>query len=536
VGGGNFLRAALEHSPAPDSPYLSVDRPVTDALGRQRTELTLREIDALAQQWSCWYLDRGVGPRDRVAVHVADSFDDTVHFLALSQIGAIPVLINGNLRDEAVGLIVRTGARGAVVGQERAERLRHLPSLEWIHVLDGVPVSRPETLPESRRYHHVEDDPVLVCHSSGTTGAPKPVIWTHGQSMAGIRWHLARFLEEGDPVILSALPPSHASAIGYTALAMLSGVPYVVQADPRGAAVAEAIEKHAPSAVVGFAVTFADLVRTAQPLERFGSVERWISVGDSSHRAHIATLVQAGRHWERGTAVAGSMFVDGFGSSELGWGGVFSRVTVSGTETHDRYIGQPQPYAQLAVLRPDGSQAAADEVGLLGVKGPTVTPGYWGDHDLSYRSRLAGYWLSGDLVYRDDEGRYFHVDRAVDAIRTSAGVGYSVLMEEALLANLPEIKECAVVAGSVAGSVQAIGVMELHDLAPAPHDILRRANELLLSSGQITLVALAVASTAEGLPVGATGKVLKRLLRERYDSAQGDHVLHLAGLAGTDRT
>ncbi|MFD0392345.1 hypothetical protein ACFQ3Z_04240 [Streptomyces nogalater] len=62
AGLGDALRTALEHSPAPDVPFLTTERPVTDVDGTERSVFSLRGIDALVDTWSCHYADRGVAP------------------------------------------------------------------------------------------------------------------------------------------------------------------------------------------------------------------------------------------------------------------------------------------------------------------------------------------------------------------------------------------------------------------------------------------------------------------------------------------
>jgi acyl-CoA synthetase (AMP-forming)/AMP-acid ligase II len=155
--------------------------------------------------------------------------------------------------------------------------------------------------------------------------------------------------------------------------------------------------------------------------------------------------------------------------------------------------------------------AEAGEVGLLGVKGSTVTPGYLSDSERTYRSLLNGYWLSGDLAFRDEADRFYHVDRAVDAIRTAGGMVYSVLTEEILLARLPEISDCVVVAAERAGETCAIALVHLHD-GHGTEGMLARVNEVLAGLGQLPLADVRAADVAS-IPVGVTGKVLKRRLR-----------------------
>jgi acyl-coenzyme A synthetase/AMP-(fatty) acid ligase len=146
-----------------------------------------------------------------------------------------------------------------------------------------------------------------------------------------------------------------------------------------------------------------------------------------------------------------------------------------------------------------------------------VIPGYWNDADTYYRSKLAGYWLSGDLAYREGDD-FFHVDRAVDAIRTPDGTGYSVLMEEILLLALPEVTDCAVVAGHHDGVPAPVAVVRVApDPGQAdPAELLARANSALREAGQPPLALLEAARDDSAIPTGATGQVLKRRLREKY--------------------
>lgn len=522
VGGGNALETAMRVSPDTHAPYLFAELSVRDTHGIPRDQLSLAELADLVGAWSAWYAERGVGPRDRVGIYFRDSADDLIHYLALSRLGAIAVLINGELDPTIVLAYLRqTAPVGLQLDDARLELMAGMlqPGHDrfWVCSIDTAILSR--NVPVPSPFRHGPGDPVLICHTSGTTGAPKPVIWAHAQMMAGIRAHLTRFRDHPRSLILSALPQSHGSAIGYDLLAMLSGVPLALMSDRGGAAVAAAAGRYGATVVVGFAVTLAELALLESDCAGTDLVERWVSVGDTSRRAHVARLVERGRHWVGTDPVPGSMFVDGFGSSELGWGGVLGSITIAGVVAPLRCLGVPQPFAEVAVLRPDGTPAAAGEVGLLGVRGPTVTPGYWNDSDKTYRSLLNGYWLSGDLVFRDEADRYYHVDRVVDAIRTDDGTVHSVLTEEILLDHLPELNDCVVVAAERADGVRAIALVHLRE-GHGTDGLLARANEVLDSLGKPPLAEIR-AVDPKSVPVGVTGKVLKRRLRQAYATSAG---------------
>jgi acyl-CoA synthetase (AMP-forming)/AMP-acid ligase II len=176
-----------------------------------------------------------------------------------------------------------------------------------------------------------------------------------------------------------------------------------------------------------------------------------------------------------------------------------------------------------AVLGPDGTELPVGEVGELGTRSPTLALGYWNDSATTFRTRVRGYFLTGDLMYRDEEGYYYHVDRAVDSVDLGGGLRlHTALSEERVLAACPEVLDCTVVA------VRS-------DEKVVTDVLLQPADGVLTDAAGLTAAVLAalephVAATVrdvlvvsdDDLPFGPTGKVRKVSLRER----------HLAGADG----
>ena len=109
LGGGNLLATAMAVHPDPHIPFIRTGRPVINTAGEEQTEFTLAQLDVLVQSWSVWYHEQGVGPRDRVALYMEDTFAYTIHLNALAQLGAIGVLINSKASQAlALGLCERT--------------------------------------------------------------------------------------------------------------------------------------------------------------------------------------------------------------------------------------------------------------------------------------------------------------------------------------------------------------------------------------------------------------------------------------------
>jgi acyl-coenzyme A synthetase/AMP-(fatty) acid ligase len=526
-GGGNVLKAAIAANPNPEVPFIYPVRPVLGTDGQPLTAISLLTLDHLAESWSVWYRERGVGPRDRVAIYLEDSFAYSVHFHALAQIGAVPVMVNTRASSAlAAALCRQTGAAGMYTDRMRLERLERdeletVADLGWVEVVENVPAPPSAALPETARFMHADEDPVSILHSSGTTGRPKAVVQTHRSSVAGPRFRMLSHVEAPGALMMTALPQSHLGCIAYSIYAVLCGTPLVPLYDPSGEELLSAVNARRPTSVMAFSHAYAELAALELEPGVLDSVGTWVSMGDAIHEPHIKRILA-----QRAPERAPAQFFDRLGTTELGWGVLLHVSTLTSDGKH-RCVGTPTGVAEVTVLRPDGSEAAVGEFGLLGAKGPAITAGYWNDSDLTCRSRLAGYWLTGDVAYRDADGFFFQVDRAVDAIQTRTGTGYSVQMEEVVLGALADIDDCAVVAGNERGEAVAVAVVRCASAEREPADLLARANLALREARLPELRLLEVAENDDDFPVGVTGKVLKRHLRARYEDVSRH--IHSAG-------
>lgn len=529
LGAGNFLQHVREVRPGAEE-VLWCDPDFTGPAGTIETVLTLDRLTALVETYAGWYHAHGVRPRDPVAVHTGSAMELVVNFLALSGLGAIPALVNGNLAAEvSYAYVRRLGAVGVFTDAAHAAAMCW-PGDEGFGFHATAAVIRPkhrELLPATHPYRHHALDPVLITHSSGTTGVPKAVCVNHQGFFAATRYRLTLPLPQGFERVVSALPGSHNSAITMVMLALLSGLPIRILSSQTGDAVLGAIEEFRPTMVAAFAGTYADLATRDLTGRDLSSVMYWYNSGDAAHRAHIRAMIRLGHHTEstaegRRTA-PGSFFHDGLGSSEMGHS-LFYNIHKPGDDVPLRCVGKPYEFVEAVVLSEDGDLLPPYQVGRLGVKSPTITPGYWNDSLTTHRSQLRGFWLTGDLVYRDERGLFYHVDRVTDAIRTGEGQLYSVWAEELLLDAFPELMDCTVFgAATGAGPADAYALLQPRPGATCCADStewVRRVNEVLAGTG-MPGVAKVILIGDHDLPLGPTGKVKKRELRARYRALVG---------------
>ncbi|NEP36823.1 class I adenylate-forming enzyme family protein, partial [Moorena sp. SIO3B2] len=154
-------------------------------------------------------------------------------------------------------------------------------------------------------------------------------------------------------------------------------------------------------------------------------------------------------------------------------------------------------------------------VGFLGIKSPTITPGYWNDSNRTLKSYKQGYWISGDLAYYDQENKFFHVDRAVDAIQCARGLVNTLPIEELILKNNSAVADCTIIGvpkeKGFDGLVAFIKLKTQESIKASA--LITAINHQLLYNNWEPLYFLEIVIN---LPVGSTGKVLKRKLREQY--------------------
>ncbi|MFF4342525.1 class I adenylate-forming enzyme family protein [Kitasatospora sp. NPDC001540] len=517
VGAGNVLTTRAEQGLGLDSPTLTFDTPV-DGHPAHST-LTLRQLDLAVRARAAALHARGVRRRDPVAVQASAAADQVLSFLALSRLGAIPALLNPALdADTSARYLRRLNATGLLADAAHAKALADLdhgvPLLaDTAELADDDPESAPAP------YRHWPSDPVAITHSSGTTGLPKAVLHSHASLYAAIRHRLLLPRPQGIDRVLSALPAAHAATLIAVNLALSFDAELHLISQQTGPAVLEAIERWQPQGVYGFATTWADLARQDLSARDLSSVGLWWNTGDCAHEAHIRRLVARG---SRVTATrqgrvrtAGSVFIDGLGSSEMG----HSHFHITHTVDSDRYgrcVGRPHAFVDCAVLDPDGNELGPGEVGELGTRSPTLSPGYWNDSVTTHRTRVRDYFLTGDLMYRDEDGYYYHVDRAVDTVDLGDGRRlHTAASEERVLAACPDVHDCTVVAFRDGERTVADVLLQLDPAADQDAD--RTAEVLAALEPHVAAVVRTVLAVPDGrIPLGPTGKVRKVLLRQRH--------------------
>ncbi|GAB3178951.1 acyl-CoA synthetase (AMP-forming)/AMP-acid ligase II [Micromonospora palomenae] len=518
LGAGNVLARVLAHGADPTGPGLTFDTPV-DGHPAERP-LTLGQLDERVAARAAWLHRRGVRPRDPIAVWATGAADMVLSFLALTRLGAIPALMNGKLRPEiaaeyirrlrAAGVLADAAHTEALAGHDLGAPLLGQPAEAGA----GDPADAPP------HYRHHDEDPIVITHTSGTTGVPKAVLHSHASLFAATRHLLSMPQAQGTSRILNALPAPHTATVLMVNQALGNRAEMLLLSEQGGERVLDAIQRWRPDGVFGFSVTWAELARFDLSGYDLDSVRLWFNTGDCSHEPHVRRLVAVGSRdtvtREGVVRVRGSVFIDGLGSSEMGHS-MFHITHTADTDRYGRCVGRPYRFTRVAVLDLDGNELPPGEVGWLGIDSPSLFRGYWNDSVTTYRSRLRGWYLTGDLVYADAEGRYYHLDRAVDSVELADGRRFfTALSEERILAACPDVTDCTVViVKQDDGTVVTDVLLELAAGADPGTDRTGSVRAALGADVGATLRRVVPVASAD-IPVTVTGKVRKVALRERY--------------------
>ena len=420
-----------------------------------------RQIEHAAAGLAALGLQRG----ERVGLWLDKRPETVIAAFAAAAAGLILVPINPILKPEQVGHILRdcnvrlllaNGARVATLHEERAR----CPDL--LHVLTIDPPAG-ESLPQHgwqdllaagagsawQAPRIIDDDPVAILYTSGSTGLPKGVVLSHRNMVAGAL-SVASYLENrADDVLLAALPLSFDAGFSQltTAFAVGARVQLLNYLMPRD--VLKALSRHRITGLTAVAPLWVQLAQLDWPAGIDQHLRYFANTGGRMPRAILARL--------RERLPASKPYLM-YGLTEA------FRATYLPPEEVDRRpdsIGKAIPNAEILVLRPDGSPCAADEPGELVQRGALVAQGYWNDAERSAErfrplpaaagARPSGLLrpeiavFSGDTVRRDADGFLYFIGRKDEMIKTS---GYRV--------SPTEVEEVLYASGLV-GDVAAVG-------------------------------------------------------------------------------
>ncbi len=359
-----------------------------------------------------------------------------------------------------------------------------------------------------------ENTASALCYTSGTTGRPKGVLYSHRSTILhALAVSLPDVLDiRATSRVLPVVPMFHVNAWGIPYAAALTGAGLVLPGRHLdGASMANLLNTEAVTFTCGVPTVWLGLLQHLRASgEKLTTVKRIMTGGSAAP----PLLIEAFRD-EYDVAVE-----HGWGMTELSPVGTYnapksaqSGLTKDQATQHMLKQGRVLPGIDMKIVDADGKELPWDGVafGDLMVRGPWVASAYYGDEPNTALDK-DGWFATGDVATIDADGFMEITDRSKDVIK-SGGEWISSIQLENIAVSHPDVAEAAV----IAALHPKWDERPLLLVVPAPGKTVDPASVLALYEGKVAKWWLPdEVVVVDELPHTATGKLLKTSLRTKY--------------------
>jgi long-chain acyl-CoA synthetase len=385
---------------------------------------------------------RGVGPGDRVALHMMNRPELIVAYYACFQLGAIAAPLRTAFKFAELAPILQRLKPALYIGEMSlygnvapVDASILAPNKRFVvnGTFEDHGVQPWETLfdvatNESLSISPASYKPAVLINTSGTTGQPKFVAHTPATLSETIDLVVRHWGFSDDDVWIEPLPMAHISGIIVFLACIQFGAPFVLLEGFDADTVLDTIERHRCTWCLGFPAQYAALLESQRARPRNLESLRICLTG-----ADVCPIDLQ----ERVTSTFGAPLYNVWGATEA-----------VGSLTFGLQRGPVARIAKGARIRlidEHGADVADGEAGELLIRGANVFDGYWNDPRATAESIRAGWYHTGDLMRRGEGDELWFVSRKKDIIIRGGTNISPVEVEQALVACHPAVEEAAVV-------------------------------------------------------------------------------------------
>ena len=504
-----------------DIPYLIFDDVIT----------TFTQADMQVQSLAAWLQSQGIQQGDRVAVGMRNYPEWVIAYWATQSIGAVLVSLNAWwVADELKYALTDSGARAVVVDGERQDRLSD--ALLGELGIDIAVVTRGESRagwaiweevttnshPVVRDVQIETDDIATILYTSGTTGFPKGAAGTHrnyitnmwngllgvaiGARMAGV---VPSSAPKPQAVALSTFPFFHIAGLCGMNANTNNGVCIITQYKWDATDALRLVEKYKVNSLGGVPT----VVRSFLEHPDFGKYDLSSIVAISQGGAPVPPDSVSTIEKEFAGKVGAA---NGYGLTET-TAAVIGNSGAAYFAKKDS-VGLPYVGTDIRVVNEDGDDLPIGSIGEVLIYGPNNVQGYWNKPEETAKAFTNGWFHSGDAGFVDEDGFVYIVDRIKDMVLRGGENVYCVEVETVLFEH-EAVRDCAVIGlphDKLGEEVAAVLVAADGFGSDDDGEILAFLASRLASFK----VPSKVFWHHEELPRNATGKVLKKDLRDKY--------------------
>jgi O-succinylbenzoate-CoA ligase len=484
--------------------------------GASGLRLTYAALNARANRIGNALRAAGVEKGERVGLLLMNSAEFMETYFALGKIGAVVVPLNWRLVPDELEFILKdSGTRRLVFGSEFLAAVTDLAGRgdrtdvrQWLQVDDGTPLA-----PFASSYQHFRDaapdsepavgasgdDLLYIMYTSGTTGLPKGVMHTHETAMWGALTIAATTYYREAERYLACLPMFHVGALTPLTVNVYRGATNVVMRTFEATRAWELIQDE--KITCGLAVpAMLNFMLQVPDLERYDhSALRWCMSGAAPVpvpliEAYAARGIEIHQVYGLTESCGPACLIDGENALKK----------VGST-------GKAFFHTDVRIVGDRGQDCAPGVPGEVWVRGPHIMTGYWNRPEATAETIVNGWLRTGDVAVADADGYVYIQDRIKDMVISGGENVYPAEIENVLMGH-PGIREAAVIGQpSARWGESPFAIVVRKDPALGENDVLAYCKGRLASFKLPKGVAF-----VDEIPRNPSGKILKRILRERF--------------------
>lgn len=460
--------------------------------------ISYADLEHNVVQYARYFIKIGLKPGDRAAIALPNCPEFIYSYLGIIQAGGIVVPLNLMQTPRELAFMLQdSSARFLVVNPAIGQHLGQLP----LPNLTIVPLDDKhlQEITDSPQVSFPDIDDSSVCtflYTSGTTGQPKAAMLTHTNLIANVKSmeEVSGFTSEDN--FLAVLPMFHSFGWATSVLFPLYiGATITILDAFKPKEVLQVLADEGVTIFCGVPSMFTVLLKSRREVT-FPKLRFAFSGGDSISEENLI-------EFEKRFNVP---IIEGYGLSEAS--PIVCLNPIYGNRKI-RSIGIPLPNVEAKVVDEDGREMPPGEVGELIARGPNIMKGYFNRGEETLSTLQNGWLHTGDLAYKDQDGFFFIVGRKKELI-ISAGFNVYPREIELSLEQHPMVAEAAVIGvpHPVKGQEIKAFVIPEENHNPDKQELLKFLKErLAVYKLPDTFVFV------NELPRGASGKILKRLLK-----------------------
>ncbi len=488
-----------------------------DAVVLGDLRLTYAQLWGHAKQYAAVLRENGIGPGDKVALLIPNTPHFPLAYFGTLALGAVAVPVHALLKAEEIEYVLTDSGAKALVcaapllaeGAKGAE----LAGVPVFAVMDGgdASITRIDTLalsatPIEEVVPREAEDTAVILYTSGTTGKPKGAELTHLNVTMNVMVSATHSfdIDEND-VVLGCLPLFH--TFGQTCCmntAFYVGATVVLLPRFDGAQALDLLVKEKCTIFMGVPTMYVGLLEAAKSSDSRPQLKSALSGGAA---LPVAVL-------EKFTEVFGTKILEGYGLTETSPVATFNQQgfePIAGTV--GKTIWGVETEVAKAELEERIELVPTGELGEIVVRGHNIFKGYLNKPEATAAAIVDGWFRTGDLGTKDEDGYIRIVDRKKDMVIRGGYNVYPRDVEEVLLRH-PAVGQVAVIGlpdAQYGEEVCAVVILDPEGGGVTEEELVGWSKGQLAAYKYPRRVIF-----ADALPLGPSGKVLKRELVAHY--------------------